>query len=306
VSILPRTVISNCTTRKAAGPSISLADVSRAGGVLATARRWKTLVKRSPATHTAAHLYKGRSIVDATTAADAMEGTLFVVSAGLGLVAADDHVPNYDLTVVTGSPLARMLNDDGLGPEDWWAALHEERRAPLSDLVATTMAFLALPASYLRLVRHDLALVPAAASKRLRIFTSEAGRTAVPQRLLSCVMPYDDRLETVQGFNGTRAEFPQRALRHFVEQLRGHELSLADGRQAVLESLASQERRIVPARTRASDDEIRALLAARWHACNGSSVRLLRYLRDDAKVSCEQGRFRGLWRSLVPEMRAVR
>jgi len=254
---------------------------------------------------TATELYKGRSIVDATTAAAAIEGRLFVVSAGLGLVAADDHVPNYDLTVVTGSPLADMLDNQGLGPADWWVALHKERRLPLSELVTTTTAFLALPASYLRLVRHDLALVPAAAAKRLRIFTSEAGRAAVPQRLMPCVVPYDDRLETVPGFNGTRAEFPQRALRHFVEQLKGHELSLTDGKQAVLESLATQQRRTVPDRARASDDEIRALLAARWHACNGSSGRLLRYLRDDAKVSCEQGRFRTLWRSLLPQMRQV-
>jgi len=172
----------------------------------------------------------------------------------------------------------------------------------LSRLATHSSVFLALPATYLRLVREDLAAIPPTARKRVRIFTSEAGRAEIPDLVASCVMPYDDRLETVSGFDGTRADFPQRALRHFVERLRGHELSAADGRSAVVASLSGQLRRELPQRVRMSDDDIRALIRARWEDCGGSSTRLLRYLRDDALVSCEQGRFRALWQSLKIEM----
>ena len=299
---LPRTVISNCTTRKAAGHAISLGEVSHKGGALATADRWMSLVRRTPMRHTASELYKGRSIRDAASVATALQGRLFVVSAGLGLVAADDHVPNYNLTVTPGSILAEMLASQGLGVHEWWGALTKTASSPLSRLATHSSIFLALPATYLRLVREDLASIPPTARKRVWIFTSEAGRAEVPDLVASCVMPYDDRLETVSGFDGTRADFPQRALRHFVERLRGHELSAADGRNAVVASLSSQLRRQLPQRIRMSDDDIRTLIRARWEACAGSSARLLRYLRDDAKVSCEQGRFRVLWQSLKTEM----
>lgn len=302
LSFVPRAVISNCTMRKAAGPSIGLGDISQAGGVLATAQRWNSLVKRTPPMCPAGKLYKGRSIADAAAATAALEGKMFVVSAGLGLVATDDLVPNYDLTVAPGSELARLLARERLQPRHWWAAITEERHSPLSTLISGCAAYLALPASYLRMLRDDLESLPTAAKEHLRIFTSEAGRAEVPEWLSSCVMPYDDRLETVPGFDGTRADFPQRALRHFVESLRGHKVRQADGRHAVLKSLSSQQRRTLPERVRASDDEIRALLREQWVACAGSGTRLLRYLRDDAKVSCEQGRFRTLWRTLATEM----
>ncbi len=303
VSVLPRTVITNCTTRKAAGPTIGLAQVGATGGVLSIARRWKALVHRTPPQCLAADLYKGRSIVDAAASAMSISGSLYVVSAGLGLVSAEDPVPNYDLTVVPGSALAVMLDRQGLNPDDWWTAISRTQSRPLSTLLVRSTAFLALPSNYLRLVREDLAFVPPSAIGRLRIFTSEAGRSEVPDRLARCVMPYDERLETVAGFDGTRADFPQRALRHFVDVLRGHRLSLAEGRRAVEELMTKQRRRTLPTRTRRSDDEIRALLGSRWDACAGSSTRLLRYLRDDARVSCEQSRFRALWQTVAAEQK---
>lgn len=304
MSVLPRAVISNCTMRKAGGPSIGLTDVSHGGGVYATARRWNNLVKHTPPFCTARELYKGRSIADAMEAAVALEGRLFVVSAGLGLVAADDPVPNYDLTVAPGSALARLLAKHELQPHDWWAAITKERPSPLSALVASHATYLALPASYLRMLRTDLESISVAAAENLRIFTSEAGRIEVPGRLLGCIMPYDDRLESVPGFNGTRADFPQRALRHFLECMRGDKVSQAEGRRTVSRNLSSLQRRKLPDRLRVSDDEIRAMLRAQWVTCAGSSTRLLRYLRDDAKVSCEQGRFRALWKTLAAEMAA--
>lgn len=298
--VLPRTVITNCTTRKASGSAIAL-DVANASGIQVVARRWKALIDRTPPQCLAGDLYKGRSIAEAAASAMGLSGSLYVVSAGLGLVSAEDPVPNYDLTVVPGSALSLMLDRQGLGPEAWWAAISRGQSQPLSTLLARSTAFLALPCNYLRLVREDLAFVPPSAASRLRIFTSEAGRSEVPDRLARCVMPYDDRLETVSGFDGTRADFPQRALRHFVDVLRGHKLSLAEGRRAVEDFMAKQRRRTLPTRTRRSDAEIRALLGANWDACAGSSTRLLRYLRDDARVSCEQGRFRVLWQEVAAE-----
>jgi hypothetical protein len=302
VPLLRRLVVTNCTTRKIVGPRIGLDVASVSGGPLALARRWKSLLGSAQPVCLAGLLYKGRSIIEATRAAKTVGAELYVVSAGLGLISGTERVPNYDLTVAPGSPLARMLAASGWEPQDWWTAITRDQPSPLSRLITNSMAYVALPASYLRMVRKDLSRYVSAGAQDVRIFTSEAGVDEVPSSISRYVMPYDIRLEAISGFGGTRAEFPQRAMRHFVEVLRGHELSLEEARAAVEASMNRQRQRPSPERARVSDEQIRALLRKRWRACEGSSTRLLRYLRDDARVSCEQGRFRMLWKTLASEL----
>ena len=43
------------------------------------------------------------------------------------------------------------------------------------------------------------------------------------------------------------------------------------------------------------------MLHKSWESHGGSSTRLLRYLRDEALVACEQGRFRSLWHQVRAE-----
>jgi hypothetical protein len=226
------------------------------------------------------------------------------VSAGIGLVAADHLVPCYDCTVATGSVLGRLLSSEGLGPSHWWNYLTAGSQHPLSRAVARSPTYLALPASYLRLVHDDLAHVPAPAAEHLRIFTSTAGAREVPANLSACVLPYDDRLESVPTYAGTQADFPQRALRHFVQSLSGQGLTLKESQRKVAKSLEHRHRCHRPHRTRLSDDELRQILTSEWARFAGSSTRLLRYLRDEALISCEQKRFSRLWQTLDAEFSA--
>jgi hypothetical protein len=84
-------------------------------------------------------------------------------------------------------------------------------------------------------------------------------------------------------------------MRHFVESLRAEHLSLIDAQKKVLRSLTRLEAPRLPARQRKMDDELEALISAHWERFSGSSTRLLRFLRDEAKVACEQSRFKSLW-----------
>jgi len=111
-------------------------------------------------------------------------------------------------------------------------------------------------------------------------------------------MPYDERLELVDGYAGTRSDFAQRAMRHFVESLAGQQLQRDDAKSLVESALGHRSAKSRIARTKATDDEIAALLRLHWHKQRGSSSRLLRYLRDDAQVACEQKRFQTIWRGL--------
>jgi len=231
----------------------------------------------------------------------------YVVSAGLGLVHESTPVPNYDLTVASGQGvLSEALQSSGATAAHWWRLLADRspRRTPLADLVRTTVpriVLLALPSSYLSLVSDDLAEIDDVALQRLRICTSKAGSRKIPKKLANCVLPYDDRLESLPGFDGTRADFPQRALRHFVLELRAHTLTLADARSAVHQALGGLQPRTVPVRAKRTDDQIIDLIRRHWTTYSGNSARLLRVLRDQEFVACEQSRFRDLWRLVKKE-----
>jgi hypothetical protein len=84
--------------------------------------------------------------------------------------------------------------------------------------------------------------------------------------------------------------------------LGGHALSLETARQKVLDAMSNLHKPVLPERQRKTDHEILLLLRQNWHRLNGSSARLLRYLRDDALVSCEQSRFRLLRQRFIAEL----
>ena len=252
----------------------------------------------------AMHLYQGRSITDTAASAKALDAEWYVVSAGLGLVRSDRPIPAYECSIVAGTDLAHRLRAMGSCAPQWWDALTQDAPAPLSNLIASKPTLLALPSSYLRLVQHDLANVSAASAHSLRIFTSTAGEQCLPDHLRICVMPYDSRLESIDGYAGTQSDFAQRALRHFVEVLQATDRPLEEARTIVTASLGGREHPMRPKGQRMSDEEILQTLELQWQRFAGSSARLLRYLRDEARISCEQKRFSRLWRRLQSEMKA--
>lgn len=297
-------VITNCTQRKSRLGVVDLVQLPRMRGVEELAAAWQRLVGRALPDGPAQSLYQGRSISDTAAAAAYLESSWFVVSAGLGLVRSDQPVPAYECTVAAGSELSRRLERSGATTADWWNAITYSQPHPLSRLIAKCPTLLALPSTYLRMVRDDLAHVSTAKARQLRIFTSTAGARFLPGHLANCVMPYDDRLESVPGYAGTRSDFAQRALRHFVESLDAAPLLLDEARTKVSDALVRRPRPLRSPGSRMSDDDIRRALTAQWARHSGSSTRLLRYLRDEARIACEQKRFSRIWQALSVELRA--
>jgi hypothetical protein len=307
-----RIVVTNCTTRKRASTSAVLLEKTQGiVGLEAVAAGWVRSLGEAPHAGIADNVYIGRAFSLAKAAAARLQASLYITSAGLGLVRGTDKVPNYNVTVSTGpgSLSSRFPEVEELA-QKWWTALGALRFQspfPLSEVIRgnrSAIVLVALPSSYMRMVVDDLARIDEQAIARTRIFTSSAGTSVIPKSLQQCVMPYDERLEGIKGHDGTRSDFPQRALRHFVEVLHGHELSPEQARVAVSSAMEVSRPRIVPKRERRSDEALESLIANEWARCQGSSAKLHRFLRDDALVACEQGRFRGLWRK-VRDRRAL-
>ena len=246
-------------------------------------------------------LYQGRTFTDAIRVSSSIDGELFVVSAGLGLVSAEDHVIPYDLTLVDRqNALGKMLAESGATSSQWWKALNETGLGfgALSKLVrckSSAIIMLALPSTYLSMVHEDLMSLSDSELQRIRLLTHPSSRSILPQRLKSLVLPYDERIQSEQGFAGTRSDFAQRALSHFVLKLKAESLPLEDAVGVVSEAMGKLNLVTLPNRKRATDEEILAHLANHWDRTNGHGSLLLRVLRDELLISCEQGRFQGLW-----------
>ncbi len=303
-------VVTNCTGRKrtiAGARPVKLPSVRRCNaagtGVEGLARAWSAdLASWQGRAVPASDLYAGRAFADAKAVVDYVDGELSVVSAGVGLIRGDAAIPLYELTVADGpESVVPRLSKLGASARMWWRALNVAQRRdphPLSDLLQSGrygLVLMALPARYVELIAEDLEAIPGSSRTLLRVFTSPAGRLRVPSHLQLHVLPYDERLDgDGSSRQGTRVDFPQRAMRHYVEDLRAADMSLADGYAAVESALSRLVRPQIPERRRVSDEDVRKLLRDNWSDYGGQSSRLLRFLRDEARVACEQSRFRTL------------
>jgi hypothetical protein len=304
-------IITSCTLRKRADGSAPLCISSlRARGIGELAAAWTRTMACAPDRRPVERLYMGRTFSDSLRVTSRLNGRLFVVSAGLGLVEATEDAPAYEATIAAkDSHLSQVLRRYEQVTSTWWRELGKCRgeEFPISSLVRnsrTATFFVALPSAYLRMVAEDLSRLSVRHATRLRIFTSKPGAASVPAPLRGSVLPYDDRLEGTSR-PGTRTDFAQRAMRHFVEDLNGSSHDLASAHDLVRASLERLKAKEVPLRNKRSDEEILQLLRENWFRFGGSSGRLLRYLRDDALVACEQGRFRKLWLELRESEDAV-
>jgi hypothetical protein len=269
------------------------------------ARKWLCLAQARQ-TLPAGELYVGRSISEARKASQRLGADLRFVSTGFGLVDEQQLLPHYDLTVARGSEgLQEVINDRPFSATRWWKAINEAQGAPapisqMLDRDATCHIFLALSKAYLALIQDDLARISERNGSRLRIFTSIEGARGIPDHLRNCTLPYDDRFDGVDSPNpGTRSDFPQRAMQHFISHVfEPNDPDLAREKNAVVDQMNQYTARAIPSRIRKSDDELLALMDLHWERAKGQASLMHRVLRDDLLIACEQKRFAGLFRHL--------
>ncbi len=305
-------IVTSCTNRKKnTGEVVALGGAIHAESLPALVRVWVSAIASAAQFETAISLYKGRSFSEAKLAAEAIGADLYVISAGHGLIHSEDRVPAYNLSVSAspGNELHHLLLGLQKTASDWWQLLTQqfaENRSltAMMDRTDAEPVLLAVPSPYLRLISQDLAGLKDEQVARLRIFTSEYGASELPPRLRCAVMPYDERLEGLPNFDGTRVDFPQRALRHFVVALKGHLLPLEVAKDRIVHSMNALVKPVLPKRAKKSDAEIAELIEQNWSRLNGSSTALLRFLRDDALVACEQGRFAMLRRGVQTDIKS--
>ncbi len=302
-------VITTCTNRKRKPVSDKLhVSALPQAPVADLAVDWVRRLEAAGDVFPASDIYGGRSFQEAALAADLLNARLMVVSAGLGLVAADARVPPYACTVLADAPdsiAARVVGEYSV--RNWWQAL--QAASPWSGRLASVVGgssgliCAALSDAYIEMIADELCALPAGMMARLRLFTRAPLNRIVPA-LRAFVMPYDDRLDGPDSpVRGTRGDFAARALHHFAEYVvsRGDGRSTDEHGAAVEAALADWRMAARFDRQRLDDAAVLDLIRTHWEGERGKTARLLRRLRDDLSVACEQGRFARLARQVRGE-----
>lgn len=302
-------VITTCTARKrkpipdslrvSALPQAPIAEV---------ASDWVGRLSATVDLFPARDIYGGRSFQEALLAADLLDARLLIVSAGLGLVSADARVPPYACTVVIDAPDSIVSRVTGYySIAGWWQELGAV--SPFSQSLASVVAdsdgliCAALSDAYIKMIARDFCALPAEVLARLRLFTRASVEHVAPA-LRPFVMPYDDRLDGPDSpVRGTRGDFAGRALHHFAEFIAraGDDRSAGEHGAAVAFALTDWRMAARFDRKRLDDAAVLGLIREHWEAERGSAARLLRCLRDDLGVACEQRRFADLARQVREE-----
>jgi len=245
-------------------------------------------------------LYAGRGFRLAVQAADAANARLCVLSAGLGLVEASQRVPSYGLTVTRGRAESLPEKVSGeFNAATWFCAMlgGPYSRRWIDVIGRSGRILLALSRPYAEMVGTSLLEFGADTLSRVRIFGA-ALTGALPAALWPAIAPYDRRLDAI--LPGTRVDFSQRALFHFVKSVLpnsgmcSRDSDFAEVEAALKNTTAPDRMR----RPRRSDEEILQIILARLDTQSGIG-RVLRALRYEEGVACEQSRFTRLYRTAV-------
>ena len=264
---------------------------------------WVENVGRCEDRYAAKRVYCGRGFQQALHTGAYLGRDPLIISAGLGLVHSTDSIPAYNATLAGSSVSGiRARSVGAFNESQWWIDLNEQmpNGRLLSDFVRRRpkcLMLITLSAGYARLVSDDLNMLSDSAVNRIRII-GLASDANLPERLRHCVMPYDTRFDGPDSpCPGTRSDFPQRATRHFAENILRSSPRGGVKRHATLvsELMDSMRHPKSITRVRLSDDEIMSEIANSWDAVAGSSSRMLRLFRDKKKIACEQKRFSQLF-----------
>ncbi len=251
----------------------------------------------------ASDFYQGRSIKEAKIAANLVNAEHFIISAGLGLINIEDKIPAYNLTISKNNKDSignKILNFD---QNTWWKRINENKKIKsINELVTKNpkkLVILSLNTNYYKFIEKDLLSIDRKLKNNLRIIGPIS--TEVHTELQYFTIPYDGRLDSKDSpIQGTKTDFPQRALHHFCKIInQNKKIKLITKQKELVEnSLQKLKPRLIPKREKKNDYEIKLIILKNWHKAQGLSGKMLRIIRDEECVACEQGRFKELFNEI--------
>lgn len=295
-------VVTTCSASKRFAADVRVGALS-SGPQQTVEADWLALVSGAKPAGPAVEVYRGRAFGLALRAARAIGADVGIVSAGLGYITGASEIPSYDITLQgrsAGSVRTRVNGSfDSAG---WWNAV---RLGPFAtgfavDAADRPLVLACVSRPYAEMFGSEL-LEAVGDPRNVRIFGLNVA-SALPERLRPAALPYDERLSSV-GMTGTRVDFAQRALLHYVGSILPAGEPLGVERKMVAAALSDVRAVPAPLRTRLSDEAIRERIRALVGEFGPKRTRILAHLRAVEMISCEQSRFGSLFESIERELR---
>jgi len=307
-------LLTTCTNRKSRETDFDLCASSLpSGNMHETLSIWGESLHRDRNMVPAKELYSGRGFSEVRKTVEKNNLDLWIISAGVGLIPGNKLVPPYNLTVTPfkkNSIQPRLSSTEKFNPSKWWSNINcklHDTPTPIYDLISKnidTYFIVSLSKTYLELICEDLFLLHDQHKQRIRI-TGLNSSELLPVPFKKLWMPYDYRFDGPQSPNpGTRSDFPQRVTRHFIEEVFTHNTLATPYEHAktVSKILTPMPFPVKIKRTTLSNEAIKQIIIDRWNDAKGSGSRMLKIMRHEENVACEQSRFADLYRQIKLRM----
>ena len=222
---------------------------------------------------------------------------LWIISAGHGLVRADDEIQSYGAAFATGGEDSVASGKEGVS--EWWRVLTNGNLAPAKKGPQSLRALasgdrgssilIAASPSYLAAVGEDIAAAAKCLSDPDRMIIVSAGGRADSGILAPYLLRVDARLQQTLG--GAMQSLNVRIARDLLRRRRKPGLSLASARRTYDRIQSDLAEYKYPERQPLTDREVLSFIEGELRKNpDATRSRLLRQLRDSGKA-CEQHRF---------------
>lgn len=298
-----------CTKKKRVDPprQLQFDTLGHADDVNLLAKEWLRKIEDNNALYIAEELYCGPGwvpVLEARSLSQQILGktSLYVLSAGMGLICSTDLIPAYSATFADGKDQVVARIDSGQSKREihreWWNALGKLRpkkaNFTLEEIQSNDYILVAAGSEYLYSVHDSLIeLVRRTNPKRLFIISIGISKGEIDASLQECLLPFDISIEHM--LPGARSSINQRVLhwvvkevipkvtweRHEVEAFISKVIADCHDIQSTL-----PKRQIVTL----DDSSIKKWIRVQIQRENGiTKSKLLRTFRES--MSCEQSRF---------------
>jgi hypothetical protein len=284
--------ITHCTASKSYMSEFKVSDVSPHQSFEEFFICWSDFLKNTKSMYQAKDLYTGGGFKKLSKRLSQKE--FLIISAGLGLVNSKKMIPSYECTVSRGklNSISDYFKDQFIY-DQWWNYLISSKyslgfineNTKKSDII-----LISVTADYLKMIAQDLKLL----NKKFYIFTGSKD-LATSLGFKKNLMPYTEVFDGPDGtLRGTNRDFPQRTHTDFLRRIKQF-----GSFELAFKSVEDDMKKWVPPtkhkNARKTNEEIVNLIQHHEDKFNKVSD-LLRYFRYELKVSCEERRFKSLYK----------
>ena len=284
-------LVTSCTDRKSLRVSLAMRSVK---GLTVEQRlsSWVESLQNPSERCRAVDLYQGEHWKIAQRLHASANVSLWVASAGYGLIHAESHLVGYSATFVHQNP-DDVTRGTGRSSDrrEWWNALRQHgdvAAPPLSEIGASGPVLVAASSAYIDAMADEITDAISDGAEVLLVTASKLDGSLESRRI-----PVEGRFRNILG--GSMQALNIRVAEHIVNSVDGSLLTLEIARNIVAD-LAEQSPPLKKySRRLMSDSEVKDFIVAelKTSSCSTKSA-LLRKLRDQG-FACEQTRFSTLF-----------